>query len=89
MHFVFCGLYRSVENYLSESSLQGIGPARQPAALDLEAANCLILRSCFRRSVVASWISGARGDQLEFDAYLIGKALTGSGGVRRALVLAE
>ena len=41
---VFCGLYWSVVNYLSDSSLQGIGPARQPAALDLEAANCLDLR---------------------------------------------
>ena len=62
--FVVCtmfsaGWYRSVENYLSRiKDLQGIGPARQSAALDLEAANCLDLHFCFRRSVVASWISG-------------------------------
>ena len=62
--FVVCtmfsaGWYRSVENFLSRiKDLQGIGPARQSAALDLEAANCLDLHCCFRRSVVASWISG-------------------------------
>ena len=52
-------VYRSVENSLSRiEDLQGIGPVRQPATLDLEAANCLVLHFCFRRSVVATWISG-------------------------------
>ena len=51
--FVVCtlfsaGWYRSVENYLSRiKDLQGIGPARQLAALDLEAANCLVIHFCF------------------------------------------
>ena len=56
LHQVFCGLYRTVENYLSRiKDLQGIGPARQPAALDLEAANCWIFTFV---SDVLLWLRG-------------------------------
>ena len=49
-------VYRSVENYLPRiEDLQGIGPARQPAALDLEAANCLVF------TLVSDALSSLRG----------------------------